>query len=93
VHVKLEEVFTACGDKCVVDSAFARGRNEVFIKSCQILPTNTTHQWLFISSEATSLRQRSEKGMRGLWASFNFHAQYAGLNQIRSSLFTTLRIT
>jgi hypothetical protein len=70
VYAKLEIAYDASGGKGVVDSAFARGRYEFLIKSCQTLPSNTPHQRVLVNSEASSLQQSSECGMRGLHASF-----------------------
>jgi hypothetical protein len=41
VYAKLEVAYDASVDKGVVDSAFARGRYEFLIKSCQTNPTNS----------------------------------------------------
>ena len=70
VYEKLEEQFQRTGGKGVVDSAFSRGRYPFLIKSCQTLPTNATQRVVLVNNEATSLRQSSEWGMRGLQASF-----------------------
>jgi hypothetical protein len=70
VYAKLEAAHEASGGKGVVDSAFARGRYPFLIKSCQTLPTNALHQRVLVNSEASSMRQSAEWGMRGLQASF-----------------------
>ena len=70
VYAKLEMAYNASGGKAVVDSAFARGRYEFLIKSCQTLPSNAPRQTVLVNSDASSLRQSSEWGMRGLQASF-----------------------
>jgi hypothetical protein len=44
VYAKLEIAYNASGNEGVVDSAFARGRYEFLIKSCQSLPSNVPHQ-------------------------------------------------
>jgi len=63
-------MFLASGGKDVVDSAFSRGKCEFLIKSCQTLPTNAPRRTILVNSEASSLRQSSEWGMRGLQGSF-----------------------
>ncbi len=70
VYASLETMFRASGGKGVVDSAFSRGRYEFLINSCQEPPTNAPRRTILVNSEASSLRQSSEWGMRGLQGSF-----------------------
>ena len=70
VYEKLEDQHRITGGKGVVDSAFSRGRYPFLIKSCQTLPTDATQRIVLVNDEATSLRQSSEWGMRGLQGSF-----------------------
>jgi DDE superfamily endonuclease len=71
VYKKLEEKFAETGGKCVVDSAFAVSINaSMFIKSAQNLTKAKDAQDMLMLDQATSLRQRSEWGMRALQGAF-----------------------
>jgi hypothetical protein len=68
IYTKLESVYNDCGGKCTVDSAFSRGRYGFLVKSAQIAPVGTDAY--NINTDATSMRQSAEWGMRLVQSSF-----------------------
>jgi DDE superfamily endonuclease len=70
VYKRLEEKYLQTGGKCVIDSAFAAGRNPCLIKSSENLTMTGDALELIRQKEATSLRQSAEWGMRALQGAF-----------------------
>lgn len=70
VYEKIYDLYERYGVKIVVDSAFASETNSSLIKSAQSTASANTVQEAAILLEATSMRQASEWGMRGLQGSF-----------------------
>lgn len=75
IYDKLEDVYNRTGARCTADSAFSRLRAPYIIKSSQTIdPEHNDRQeyirLLRINSEATSIRQAAEWGMRALKSSF-----------------------
>ena len=75
IYEKLEDVFNRTGARCTADSAFSRTRAPFIIKSSQTIDPehNDIQEYqrlLRINSEATSMRQAAEWGMRALKSSF-----------------------
>jgi DDE superfamily endonuclease len=70
VYKRLEAKYLETGGKCVVDSAFAAGRNPCLIKSSENLTKTSDALELIRQKEATSLRQSAEWGMRALQGAF-----------------------
>lgn len=68
IYTKLAEVHQRTGGKCTVDSAFSRGRYPFLIKSSQSDPENPED--FCVNTEATSMRQSAEWGMRAFQSSF-----------------------
>jgi len=73
-YQKLQEVFERTGKKCVMDSAFAAGSHDFILKSSQMYGKDTCivqdlaeHRKL---TDATSVRQAAEWGMRARQGSF-----------------------
>ena len=69
VYDKLEEVHRACGGICCVDSAFLANDVDYLLKSAQDTTNAVTHKDFEVISQATSLRQSAEWGMRAIQAS------------------------
>ena len=58
------------GGKCTVDSDFSKKRHGFLIKSSQTdLETDDAHDYV-VNTEATSMRQSAEWGMRAIQSSF-----------------------
>ena len=72
VYRKLETIFNACGGRCVVDSAFAKGQFPFLIKSSQDYLGQSDGDPVVLTRlrYATSMRQTSEWGMRALQGAF-----------------------
>jgi DDE superfamily endonuclease len=72
IYKKLDDLFTRRGAKIVVDSAFASDNRNSLYKSYQSNINNrgNVRQNSHVQRQATSVRQLSEWGMRGLQASF-----------------------
>mmetsp|Transcript_15572 Transcript_15572/g.23047 ORF Transcript_15572/g.23047 Transcript_15572/m.23047 type:complete len:284 (-) Transcript_15572:82-933(-) len=68
IYDKLQKVYSDCGGKIVVDSAFNVKNNSFLIKSSQKDPNDAAGDVL--NCQATSLRQLSEHGMRTIQAQF-----------------------
>ena len=62
VYAKLEAAYNASGGKGAVGSAFARGRYEFLIKSCQTLPSNTPRQRVLVLYS-----KKSQQRVNSLW--------------------------
>ena len=69
IHNKLETVFNSCGGRCVVDLAFAHNNYPFLIKS-EKSSVEMTLDEMDLASEATSMRQSAEWGIRAFQASF-----------------------
>jgi hypothetical protein len=72
LYTQLDELFDLYGGRIVVDSAFSRHKGRSLIKSYQSNydQSGNRRQKHALNRQATSLRQMSEWGMRGLQASF-----------------------
>jgi len=72
IYDKIDTVYEATGYKVVVDSAFARSERVSMIKSYARNVNNRgePNQRISVNRDATSVRQMSEWGMRGLQGSF-----------------------
>lgn len=68
VYRKLEIIFNACGGRCVMDSAFAKGQFPFLIKSSQDYLGQSDGDPVVLARlrQATSMKQTSEWGMRTL---------------------------
>ena len=69
VYEKLEQVYTECGGVCCVDSAFLANETAYLLKSAQDTTNAVTHKDFEVISQATSLRQAAEWGMRAIQSS------------------------
>ena len=73
IYNKVDQVHELCGGKVVVDSAFASHKSKSLIKSHQSninTQNGTVRSCSAVHRAATSVRQLSEWGMRGLQGSF-----------------------
>lgn len=75
IYTKLESVYERTGSKCTVDSAFSLSNKPYLIKSSQGHPVEaqdleTYRQQRELNSQATSMRQAAEWGMRAIQSSF-----------------------
>ena len=68
IYEGIELIYSLCGAKIVCDSAFNVSDADYLIKSAQTDPLNA--ELLRINSEATSIRQLSEWGMRMIQGTF-----------------------
>jgi hypothetical protein len=66
----LETIFNLTGEKCVVNSPFSLNHCPFLIKAEKELSASPTQTVMIMDLEATSLRQSTEWGMRGLKGSF-----------------------
>ena len=69
VYDDMEEIYEATGGKCCVDSAFS-GSGDYLIKSAQDITRAKMPAEVVLITEATSLRQAAEWGMRALQSAF-----------------------
>ena len=65
---QLQKVCDETGGTCTVDSAFSRKKCDFLIKSSQSLPD--TAEGITVNTDATSMRQSAEWGMRSFQSSF-----------------------
>ena len=65
---QLQKVYDETGGTCTVDSAFSRKKCDFLIKSSQSLPD--TAEGITVNTDATSMRQSAEWGMRSFQSSF-----------------------
>ena len=70
VYPELQEIYDATGGKCCVDSAFASQNADYLIRSAQDITNCQTPDEVLICTEATSLRQAAEWGMRAIQSAF-----------------------
>jgi hypothetical protein len=70
VYDALEEVYARTGGKCVLDSAFSSTDVPHLIRSAQDVTKAKDAQELLMLTEATSLRQAAEWGMRAIQSAF-----------------------
>jgi hypothetical protein len=71
IYEKLGYVYQMVGGKCTVDSAFSKKRHDFLIKSSQTIdPETDDAQDYVVNTEATSMRQSAEWGMRAIQSSF-----------------------
>jgi len=72
IYEQIEEVYRRTGGQVVVDSAFSTTRTQAMISSYQtnIDRSGRARQSFGLNRQATSVRQLSEWGMRGLQGSF-----------------------
>ena len=70
IYEKLGHVYEMVGGKCTVDSVFSKTKHDFLIKSSQTDPeTDYSHDYV-VNTEATSMRQSVEWGMRAIQSSF-----------------------
>ena len=69
IYAKLESIFESCGARCVVDSAFAHNNYQFLIK-LEKPSVGMTLEEINLASEATSMHQATEWGMRAFQLSF-----------------------
>ena len=69
IYDNLDDMYNRYGVKCCVDSAFFASKNDSLIQSAQTCPVGNART-VRMFNEATSFRQTSEWGMRGLQGSF-----------------------
>jgi len=74
VYQRLEKVYTLCGGRCAVDSAFSMKRYPFLVKSSDKNPFAENSQDFLrrveINAEVTSMRQSAEWGMHAIQSSF-----------------------
>ena len=72
IYPKLETVYSQCGGRCVVDSAFSKRLFPFLIKSSQDAYISSSADASLYTQlrQATSVRQAAEWGMRALQATF-----------------------
>ena len=70
VYDKLHLLYERNGGKCVMDSAFCARGNDFVIKSIQNYHSAKNADEFMMLTEATSMRQAAEWGMRALQGSF-----------------------
>ena len=70
IYKKLKGVFDQHGGRCTVDSAFSKKNYPFLIKSSQSDPDSDNPLDYIVNSEATSMQQSAEWGMRAVQASF-----------------------
>ena len=70
IYEKLGNVWDMVGGKCTVDSAFSKKNNPFLIKSSQTDPEFNDDNDFAVNTEATSMRQSAEWGMRAIQSSF-----------------------
>ena len=68
MYDRLQKIFTLCGGKVVVDSAFKMANADYLVKSQQADPRD--RNLLLLNRQATSVRQLSEWGMRMVQGQF-----------------------
>mgnify|MGYP003840563507 CR=1 FL=1 len=68
IYNQLQKVYDETGGTCTVDSAFSRKKCDFLIKSSQSLPD--TAEGITVNTDATSMRQSAEWGMRSFQSSF-----------------------
>ncbi|KAG9414525.1 hypothetical protein AC1031_007932 [Aphanomyces cochlioides] len=70
IYTKMYSVYDSCGARVVVDSAFSSSHYEFLIKSAQDFEVPRNGNDNSAASQATSLRQSAEWGMRALKGAF-----------------------
>ena len=70
IYAKLGKVHEEMGGQCTVDSAFSKKRHDFLIKSSQTDPDSDDPNDFVVNTEATSMRQSAEWGMRAIQSSF-----------------------
>ena len=70
LYDKLQIIWEQSRGRCVMDSAFCKSRFEYIVKSSQELPLNASIREHQINTQATSVRQSAEWGMRAFQGSF-----------------------
>jgi hypothetical protein len=70
VYDQMEEIYQSTGGKCCVDSAFASEGADYLIRSAQDITNCETPEDIVVCTEATSLRQAAEWGMRAIQGAF-----------------------
>jgi len=70
VYDELHEIYRDTGGKCCVDSAFSSENADYLIRSAQDITACKTPKDVVITTEATSLRQAAEWGMRAIQGAF-----------------------
>lgn len=95
VYKKILRIYERYGAKITVDSAFAGEGNDYLIKSAQSVANAESNAEVLMLREATSMRQASEWGMRGLQGSFprlkdRFVYEERGERQLMLEMFVRL---